>query len=230
MSARALARARLLLLSVSEPQRSNRHSHRSVRTLGALLLADLAFPKSCAARPFAAALPDEWDQSIGDGAAVVVVARQLGRERALFVEDARNQNGDGERRGQHPPKGTQRDRHCENEPRAAPAYIGRRRCAYGPVEITRCPASTVIVEAANVFSRNTTRKKPKAAIMSRFARITIAAGTCDQPKRRSSPGTISSEAKIAKMTATMIFCLGRDSAPGPNRIRRLSSAGSRRIR
>ena len=35
--------------------------------------------------------------------------------------------------------------------RAAPAYFGWRTRAYGPVEIRRCPASMVILEAANVF-------------------------------------------------------------------------------
>jgi hypothetical protein len=42
-----------------------------------------------------------------------------------------------------------------------PAYIGWRTCAYGPVEITHYPASTITVEAANVFPRNTRRKKPE---------------------------------------------------------------------
>jgi hypothetical protein len=39
-------------------------------------------------------LPDERDQSIGDGATVVVVSRKLGRERAFLVEDSCNRNGD----------------------------------------------------------------------------------------------------------------------------------------
>jgi len=48
---------------------------------------------------------------------------------------------------------------------SAPAYIGWRTCAYSPVDMTHCPRSTVIVEAANVFSRTTSRINPNAANM-----------------------------------------------------------------
>ena len=49
--------------------------------------------------------------------------------------------------------------------------------------MTRCPRSTVIVEAANVFSRTTSRIDPSAANMTRFATTTRAAATCDQYRR-----------------------------------------------
>ncbi len=37
------------------------------------------------------------------------------------------------------------------------AYIGWRTYAYGPLDMTRCAFSTVMVDAANVFSRTTSR-------------------------------------------------------------------------
>jgi hypothetical protein len=83
-------------------------------------------------------------------ALAVDVDDDRGRARALLVEDSCNQNRDRDRGGKQP----------HREPSAigvakvnsrAPAYIGWRTRAYGPVETMRCPVSTVTVEAANVF-------------------------------------------------------------------------------
>src|SRR5262249_16998270 len=90
----------------------------------------------------------------------------------------------------------------------APAYIGWRTYAYGPVSMTCWPSSTRILEAAKLLTLMTKNIKRNESTMMTSPRSDTHSATGDQPKRWSSAGKIIS-AKNDTNTSDAI------SFPGP---------------